>query len=69
MAREMSLNTKKFGSTANYKREPWKSPIPVFIEVLYFKHFGKTKTDKLWPFLQMFRDEKQKRLAFNRKDG
>ena len=43
----MSLNTKKFGSTANYKREPWKSPIPVFIEVLYFKHLGKTKTDKI----------------------
>jgi hypothetical protein len=60
MARELGMNPKKFGSLANYKQEPWKSPLPDFIEELYFKHFGKTKTDNIRSFLQMVKNEKQK---------
>ena len=37
MARELGLNPKKFGSLANHKQQPWKDPLPVFIENLYFK--------------------------------
>ena len=29
---------KKFGSLANTKLEPWKLPLPEFIEELYIKH-------------------------------
>jgi hypothetical protein len=43
MARELGLNPKKFGSLANHKQEPWKSPLPDFIEDLYGKRFGKDR--------------------------
>jgi hypothetical protein len=35
MARELGLNPKKFGGLANHKQEPWKVPLPEFIEELY----------------------------------
>ena len=41
MARELGLNPKKFGKLANNKQEPWKLPLPEYIEELYFKHFKK----------------------------
>jgi len=40
MARELGLNPKKFGGLANHRQEPWKVPLPQFIEEIYFKHFG-----------------------------
>src|SRR5437762_511767 len=47
MAREMGLNPLKFGKLANEKQEPWKAPLPEFIEHIYFKRFGKTVPDKV----------------------
>jgi hypothetical protein len=41
MARELGLNPHKFGKLANEKQEPWKKPLPEFIEEIYFKRFGK----------------------------
>ncbi len=35
MARELGMNPKKFGKLANHKQEPWKLPLPDFIEELY----------------------------------
>ena len=43
MARELGMNPMKFGGLANHKQEPWKAPLPVFIEELYFKRFKKEK--------------------------
>ena len=43
MARELGLNPKKFGGLANHRQEPWKAPLPQFIEDLYFKRFGKRR--------------------------
>ena len=43
MARELGMNPKKFGKIANHKQEPWKAPLPDFIEALYFKRFGKSR--------------------------
>ena len=45
MARELGMNPKKFGSLANHKQEKWKSPLPIFIEEIYFKRFKKEKPD------------------------
>ena len=45
MARELGMNPKKFGSLANHKQEPWKAPLPEFIEGIYFKRFKKDKPD------------------------
>ena len=43
MARELGMNPKKFGSLANHKQEPWKAPLPDFIEDIYYKRFKKDK--------------------------
>lgn len=40
MAREFSLNPKKFEGLAHHKQEPWKAPLPEFIEEIYRKRFG-----------------------------
>lgn len=47
MARELGLNPKKLGKIDNSRQEPWKAPLPDFIEELYFKRFGKTRPDKV----------------------
>ena len=41
MARELGLNPRKLGKIANYRQEPWKAPLPHFIEDLYLKRFGR----------------------------
>lgn len=41
MARELCLNPKKLGKLANEDQEPWKIPLPQFIEHLYRKRFGR----------------------------
>lgn len=47
MARELGLNPKGLGKTANPVQENWKVPLPDFIEDLYFKRFGKRQPDKI----------------------
>src|SRR2546425_9510281 len=42
MARELGMNPAKLGKIDNHKQEPWKAPLPQFIEQLYFKRFGRT---------------------------
>jgi hypothetical protein len=32
---------------ANHRQEPWKQPLPQFIERIYFKHFGKACPDRV----------------------
>lgn len=45
MARELGMNPRKFGSLANHKQEPWKAPLPDFIEDLYYKRFKRERPD------------------------
>jgi hypothetical protein len=47
MARELGMNPKKLGKLANHRQEPWKAPLPIFIEDIYFKRFGKYKPDEV----------------------
>lgn len=47
MARELGLNPAKLGKIDNHKQEPWKIPLPQFIEQLYFERFGKTTPDNV----------------------
>jgi hypothetical protein len=53
MARELGMNPRKFGGIDNHRQEPWKAPLPIFIETLYFKRFGKTQPDKVRSFIEM----------------
>jgi hypothetical protein len=45
MARELGMNPKKLGGLANHRREPWKAPLPRFIERCYRDRFGKALPD------------------------
>ena len=45
MARELGMNARKLGKLVNHKQEPWKLPLPQYIEELYFKRFGKAVPD------------------------
>ena len=61
MARELELNPKKFGSLANTKQEPWKLPLPDFIEGIYFKHFKENQPDNVRSIEQMVSDYNRKK--------
>jgi len=63
MAREMGLNPKKFGKLDNHDQEPWKAPLPQFIEHLYFKRFGKERPDVVLSIEERFRKEEAKKAA------
>ncbi len=63
MARELGMNPKKFGKIANSKQEPWKAPLPIFIEDLYFKRFGKNRPDEVRSIEQLFKDREDKKKS------
>ena len=56
MARELGLNPRKFGKIANHRQEPWKAPLPVFIEDIYFKRFKKRRPDNIKSIEQILKD-------------
>jgi len=43
MARELGMNPKKLGKNDNHRQEPWKAPLPQFIEDLYERRFGRSR--------------------------
>src|SRR5207245_1196080 len=45
MARELGMNPRKLGKIDNHDQEPWKAPLPVFIETLYEKRFGHARPE------------------------
>jgi hypothetical protein len=42
-AMKLGLNPKKLGSLVNHKQEPWKEPLPDFIDTSYKKRFNVKK--------------------------
>jgi hypothetical protein len=63
MARELGLNPVKLGRIDNHKQEPWKLPLPLFIEQLYFERFGKTTPDNVASIEERCRVEGEQRVA------
>jgi hypothetical protein len=61
MARELGMNPKKFGKIANHKQEPWKAPLPVFIEDLYLKRFGRTRPGEVKSIEQLAKNQEKKK--------
>ena len=47
MARELGMNPKKLGKLDNHKQEPWKLPLPQFIEKCYLKTFKRARPEKV----------------------
>jgi hypothetical protein len=47
MARELGMNPNKLGKLDNHDQEPWKVPLPQFIERLYRERFGRGRPDSV----------------------
>lgn len=54
------MNPKKFGKLANHKQEPWKEPLPEFIESLYRKRFKKDRPESVRSVEQMVKEKERK---------
>lgn len=63
MAREIGLNPAKLGKIDNHDQEPWKLPLPLFIEHLYRKRFGKDRPDTVVSVEERARIEEKKKAA------
>jgi hypothetical protein len=61
IASELGLNPNKFGGLANTKQDPWKLPLPEFVEELYIKHFKKNRPENVRSIEQMVRDYRKKK--------
>ena len=60
MARELGMNPAKLGKLDNHKQEPWKLPLPQFIEELYFKRFGRTAPSAVMSIEEQARLKREK---------
>jgi len=47
MALELGLNPNKLGKIGNNRQEPWKQPLPQFIEHIYLKRFGRARPERV----------------------
>ena len=60
MARELGLNPDKLGKIDNHKQEPWKAPLPEFIEEIFYKRFKKERPDVVKPLKQILKEQEIK---------
>ena len=63
MARELGMNPAKLGKLDNHRQEPWKLPLPRFIEELYLERFGRTAPDVVMSIEERARLEQRKKEA------
>ena len=63
MARELGMNPRKLGKLDNHDQEPWKLPLPAFIQSLYQKRFGKDRPDVVHSIEERVRLLDQKKAA------
>ena len=61
MARELGLNPKKLGKLDNHDQEPWKAPLPQFIERI--KRFGRERPEFVLSVEERARSTDAKRAA------
>lgn len=66
MARELGLNPKKLGKIDNHKQEPWKAPLPEFIQHLYRKRFGRDAPANVQPLEARAREAAARKAARKR---
>jgi hypothetical protein len=57
------MNPKKMGKIDNHNQEPWKAPLPIFIEDLYYKRFGRERPETVVTIEQRARQLAEKKAA------
>ena len=60
MARELGMNPKKLGKLDNHDQEPWKAPLPLFLEHLYEKRFGRSRPERVLRIEDLARERRRK---------
>lgn len=63
MARELGMNPRKLGGMANHDQEPWKLPLPRFIEYCYEKQFGQKRPDDVRSIERRLADNSARKRA------
>lgn len=63
MARELGMNPRKLGKLDNHDQEPWKAPLPQFIEHLYLKRFGRERPENVVSIEDRARAKQAKQAA------
>lgn len=65
MARELGMDPRKLGTLDKHDQEPWKAPLPQFIDhlYLYFKRFGKERPETLGSIEERARSADAKKAA------
>jgi hypothetical protein len=63
MARELGLNPRKFGKLGQHRQEPWKAPLPQFIEHIYAKRFGRERPEVVVSVEEHARQLERKKAA------
>lgn len=63
MVRELGLNPDKLGKIDNHRQEPWKAPLPEFIEEIFYKRFKKERPDVVKPLKQILKEQEIKDKA------
>ncbi len=61
MARELGMNPRKLGGIDNHRQEPWKAPLPIFIENCYFRRFGRERPEHVRSIEQRALDAQRKK--------
>jgi hypothetical protein len=69
MARELGLNPRKLGKLDNHGQEPWKQPLPQFIERLYGKRFGRERPEVVTPIEEQARQLVQAKAGRRTRPG
>ena len=58
-----SGNPDKLGKIDNHRQEPWKAPLPEFIEEIFSKRFKKERPDVVKPLKQILKEQEIKDKA------
>ena len=63
MARELGMNPARLGKLDNHDQEHWKAPLPIFIEELYEKRFGRSRPETVRSIEELAREGARKKEA------
>jgi hypothetical protein len=63
MARELGMNPRKLGKLANHDQEPWKAPLPRFLEEIYFKRFKRERPAVVMTIEEYAQAQREKKAA------
>ena len=61
MARELGLNPDKLGKIDNHRQETWKTPLPQFVEEIYYKRFKREAPEMVKPLAQIMAEQEKKK--------